>query len=75
MVSSEFPRCSAKGCRADAAHAVVWNNPKLHTQDREKVWLACDDHVEAHSAFLGIRAMLRYVETVADRVTRGAPLS
>jgi hypothetical protein len=68
-------RCSAKGCRADAVHAVVWNNPKLHTPDREKVWLACDEHVERLRAFLGTRDMLRYVEPVADRVARDAPTS
>jgi hypothetical protein len=68
-------RCSAKGCRADAVHAVVWNNPKLHAPDREKVWLACAEHVERLRAFLGARDMLRYVESVADRVARGAPTS
>lgn len=36
--------CSAKKCRAAARWAVVWNNPKIHTPDREKVWAACDDH-------------------------------
>ena len=32
--------CSAKGCQAPAAHELGWNNPKLHTPDRRKVWLA-----------------------------------
>ena len=32
--------CSAKACRAFATWAVVWNNPRLHTPDREKVWVA-----------------------------------
>jgi hypothetical protein len=36
--------CSAKGCHAAATWAVVWNNPKVHTPDREKVWAACDEH-------------------------------
>jgi hypothetical protein len=36
--------CSAHGCRAVAHFSVVWNNPKIHTPDREKVWTACDDH-------------------------------
>jgi hypothetical protein len=62
--------CSARGCHAPAVHAVVWNNPKLHTPDREKVWPACDEHVESHRAFLSIRSMLRYVEPLADRVER-----
>jgi hypothetical protein len=74
-VGPEVPRCSARGCRVDAVHAVVWNNPKLHTPDREKVWLACDEHVETQRSFLGVRSMFRYVEPLADRVAREAPLS
>jgi hypothetical protein len=31
--------CSAKGCRAPARHALLWNNPSLHTPDRRKVWV------------------------------------
>jgi hypothetical protein len=50
--------CSAKGCRAVARHAVVWRNPKLHTADRRKVWLACDEHRESLADFVGIRGFL-----------------
>lgn len=75
MVIADPPRCSARGCLAGAVHAVVWNNPKLHTPDREKVWLACADHVETHRSFLGMRSMLRYVEPLAVRIARGAPLA
>ncbi|MEO6715138.1 MAG: hypothetical protein ABIM89_17160 [Mycobacteriales bacterium] len=71
----EVPRCSSKGCRAGAVHAVVWNNPKIHTPDREKVWLTCDEHVEALRAFLAMRSMLRYVEPLAARMARDAPTS
>lgn len=56
--------CSAKGCRAAATHAVVWNNPKLHTPDREKVWHACDDHVEHLSQFVQIRGFLIRVDAL-----------
>jgi len=38
--------CSAKGCRATAQWAVRWNNPRIHTAERRKVWLACSDHRE-----------------------------
>jgi len=68
---TQTARCSTRGCRADAVHAVVWNNPKLHTPDREKVWLACDEHVESLRSFLGVRSMLRYVEPLAERLARG----
>ncbi|TYK45314.1 hypothetical protein [Actinomadura decatromicini] len=59
-------QCSAKGCRADAVWALRWNNPKIHTPDRRKVWLACDEHRESLSAFLGRRDFLKDVVPVAD---------
>ena len=58
-------RCSAKGCGAPAAWVLVWNNPKLHTPDREKTWLACDDHREHLSGFLDARGFLRRVDPFA----------
>jgi hypothetical protein len=54
--------CSAKGCREPGTWELRWNNPKLHTEDRRKVWLACEAHRESLSAFLGARGFLR--ETV-----------
>ena len=51
--------CSAKGCRAQAAWALEWNNPKLHDPDRRKTWLACDDHRDSLSGFLASRGFLR----------------
>ncbi|MCK0113761.1 hypothetical protein MWU75_16565 [Ornithinimicrobium sp. F0845] len=50
--------CSARACRAEAAYAIVWNNPKLHTPERRKVWLACDDHREHLSSFVSLRGFL-----------------
>lgn len=44
--------CSAKKCRALAVWSVVWNNPKIHTPDREKVWSACDVHRDTLSTYL-----------------------
>lgn len=37
-------RCSRAGCRAEATWAVNWRNPRIHTPDRVKVWLACEEH-------------------------------
>ncbi|WP_246626803.1 hypothetical protein [Modestobacter italicus] len=56
--------CSAKGCREPATSRLVWNNPKVHTPDREKVWTACDGHREQLSHHLAIRSFLRRVEPV-----------
>jgi hypothetical protein len=47
--------CSAKGCQAEARWTLLWNNPKLHTPERRKEWLACDGHRESLQAFLGAR--------------------
>jgi hypothetical protein len=50
--------CSAKDCRNDAVWALLWNNPKLHTAERRKVWLACEEHRASLSEFLGARKFL-----------------
>jgi hypothetical protein len=56
--------CSARGCTADAEWSLLWNNPKLHTPERRKAWLACDQHRESLSDFLDARGFLRGVEPV-----------
>jgi len=57
----DTPICSAKGCAAPATWALLWNNPKLHTPDRRKTWVACDEHKQSLSDFLGARGFLRDV--------------
>ncbi|MEV6931993.1 acetone carboxylase [Dactylosporangium sp. NPDC051485] len=59
--------CSAKGCRSRAVWRLLWNNPKLHTPDRRKTWLACDEHKASLSAFLDARGFLRDVAVIDDR--------
>lgn len=51
--------CSARGCRQDATWGVLWNNPRIHTPERRKVWLACDDHREHLEEYLRVRDFLR----------------
>ena len=53
--------CSAKGCQQPAVHELRWNNPKIHTPDRRKVWLACEEHRQSLSDFLAARQFLREV--------------
>ncbi|GAA1629450.1 hypothetical protein [Actinoplanes couchii] len=55
------PQCSAKGCRAAASWRLHWNNPKIHTPDRRKTWLACDEHRTTLGSFLDARRFLREV--------------
>ena len=62
--AADVPACSAKGCTTAAAWALLWNNPKLHTPDRRKTWLACDEHKQSLSDFLGARGFLRDVEAL-----------
>ncbi|MCW2666240.1 MAG: uncharacterized protein JWN57_1202 [Frankiales bacterium] len=61
-MEDEIAVCSAKGCRAPARHVLVWNNPKLHTPDREKTWVACDDHRQSLADHLDVRGFLRRVD-------------
>ncbi len=51
--------CRAKGCRAEATWALLWNNPKLHEPARRKVWLACAEHRTSLSEFLRLRGFLK----------------
>jgi hypothetical protein len=46
------PQCSRAGCEAAATTTVNWRNPKIHTADRVKVWLSCDEHVDYLREFL-----------------------
>jgi hypothetical protein len=48
-------RCSARGCTETATFELVWNNPKVHTPDRRKIWLACDEHEVSLRKFLSAR--------------------
>ena len=54
--------CSAKGCRAAAVHVLVWNNPKVHTPDREKTWVACEAHRGPLAEHLDVRGFLIRVD-------------
>ena len=58
----ERVRCSAKGCRAEAAHVLVWNNPRIHTPEREKTWVACPAHRQSLADHLDVRGFLRRVD-------------
>ena len=60
--------CSGRGCRQVAAWGVLWNNPRLHTPDRRKVWLACEEHRGSLSEYLQVRGFLRDVVPVEQLV-------
>jgi len=47
--------CARARCRALARWRVEWRNPRIHTADRRKVWLACEEHVEFLRDYLATR--------------------
>jgi hypothetical protein len=67
VTGAETLICSAKGCREAATWRLVWNNPRIHTPDREKVWTACDEHREQLSHHLAVRSFLIRVEPTTAR--------
>lgn len=52
----EADTCSRAGCLASATHRITWSNPRIHTDGRTKVWLACDEHVTYLEEFLRARS-------------------
>ena len=56
--------CSARGCRQRASWAIVWNNPRIHPPEREKVWTACEEHREYLADYVRRRSMLRRVDPI-----------
>lgn len=53
---SEGLRCSRVRCAAAAVWAIQWRNPKIHSEERRKVWLACGEHRPTLEAFLSDRS-------------------
>lgn len=63
---TEKPQCSRRGCGHDASWQLLWNNPRVHTPERRKSWLACDEHRDYLADFLGQRDFLKAVEPFSD---------
>lgn len=59
----ELDLCSAKDCREAATWQLLWNNPKVHTPERRKIWLACDEHKSSLGSFLTVRGFLKETQT------------
>lgn len=58
--------CSARGCRRPAQWGLRWNNPRLHTPERRKTWLACDEHRGTLGDHLAVRGFLRETLPVGE---------
>ncbi len=62
--------CSRAGCREAAVWNVNWRNPKIHTPDRVKVWLACDEHRQYLFDYLAARSLPVIVTALDEHVDR-----
>jgi hypothetical protein len=47
--------CSRAGCRETANWRVEWRNPRIHSPDRRKIWVACDEHRDFLRDYLAAR--------------------
>nr|WP_104082653.1 hypothetical protein [Cryobacterium sp. Y11] len=47
--------CSRADCRAAGRWRLDWRNPRIHSTDRVKIWLACNEHVDYLREFLSAR--------------------
>ncbi|WP_345764724.1 hypothetical protein [Diaminobutyricibacter sp. McL0608] len=64
--------CSRANCREAAAWRIEWRNPKIHSEDRVKVWLACAEHVDFLREFLAAREFPLRVVAIEPTVVGGA---
>lgn len=53
--TSDKIKCSRASCTTSADFGIKWRNPKIHAEDRVKVWLACQEHVDFLLSFLAAR--------------------
>ena len=58
--------CSRAGCRKTATVRLDWRNPRIHTEDRVKTWLACPEHTDYLSEFLSLRDFPLAVRPLTD---------
>lgn len=49
-------KCSRAGCAEMATAKVNWRNPRIHGEERVKVWLSCDEHSEFLRDYLASRS-------------------
>lgn len=57
--------CSRKGCNEYASYKLLWNNPKIHTVDRRKIWLACSEHQKYLEEFLQARGFWKETQQIS----------
>ena len=58
--------CSRADCRSAGTWRLDWRNPRIHSSDRVKTWLACDDHVDFLGEFLSARDFPLAISALED---------
>lgn len=66
----DLVRCSRAGCSEPATAQVNWRNPRIHSEDRVKVWLACDEHSDYLRGYLAARDFPVVVTALGTTVER-----
>jgi hypothetical protein len=62
----DAPTCSRAGCREEALWRLDWRNPRIHTVERFKTWLACEVHLDYLRDFLATRDFPLTVALLSD---------
>jgi hypothetical protein len=65
------PVCSRKGCGDAADWQLLWNNPRIHTPERRKIWLACSGHVQWLEDYLHVRGLWKETLPLPGRDSDG----
>lgn len=66
----EFPQpvCSRAGCDNPATSRIEWRNPRIHSRERIKIWLACEEHLGYLVGFLKDRSFPVRIHDMADEL-------
>lgn len=64
------PTCSRAGCPESAAWNVNWRNPRIHGEERVKVWLACHEHRDYLHDYLLARDFPVVVTPLEQKLSR-----
>lgn len=65
------PICSRKACRQEAGWRLLWNNPRIHTPERRKTWLACAEHRDWLEDYLRTRGLWKETLPLAPDTEAG----
>lgn len=68
-------QCSRASCSAAATWNVNWRNPRIHPEDRVKIWLACDEHKEFLRDYLASRSFPVVVTELGVDIDRLPPVA